>query len=324
MVITTAGDDESLLWKRERKYSSRVVLGELVDDSHFSFICCLDDDDDPLDEGNWQKANPNLGVSVRVKYLRDLALKAAEVPEALNEFKRYHANQLVESVNRAIPEALWIRGNNPLPLLAGRVCYGGVDIGFRDDLAAFALAFPPIKPKEPWHLKVWAFAPEQGKRNWSAEPFASWIKAGKLVLTPGNTTDAAAIYQAAEDARQLYSIKSIAIDPNNARILGTELVTRGFKTYEFQQWARNWNEPFREILRLFAEGFICHGGDPVLSWCAQHLMSHTTAGLIRPAKEHSAEKIDPLVAGLMALAEGLFYRTRNPTETGDGPRVRIL
>jgi phage terminase large subunit-like protein len=324
VCITTAGDDQSVLWAREREYAVKLCNGVIQDDARFTFVCCVDDDDDWSDESVWIKANPNLNISVKIESLRELAHKAASVPEALNDFRRYHLNQRVASVNRAISEELWKRGSGTLPILAGRLCHAGIDIGFRDDLAAFALAFPPRSNTEPWFLKCWNFGPTVSKRNWSAEPFRTWIQDGRLVLTPGNTTDANAIYQTADEAKAVYNLKSIAIDPNNARILGTELVTRGHKVYEFNQWARNWNEPFREVLKLFADGRIAHGDDPVLTWCAQHLMSHTTAGLIRPAKEHSTEKIDPLVAVLMALAEGLFYKSRNPQETGDGPRIRIL
>lgn len=324
MVITTAGDDQSELWKRERKYSARIALQEIEDDSHFSFICCCDDDDDILDPANWPKANPNLGVSCRLDYLQTLARKAAELPEAYRDFKRYHANQIVASVNRGISDEIWQRGSVPIPVLSGRECYGGIDIGFRDDLAAFALSFPPRRPRERWAWKVWCFCPEQSKRDLSLLPYREWIRDGRLIVTPGNTTDAEAIYQAVEEARSLYRIKSIALDPNNARILGTELVTRGLKVYEFQQWSRNWNEPFRETLKLLSDGKIAHGDDPILSWCVRHLMTHETAGLMRPAKEHSTEKIDPMVAVLMAQAEALFYRMRNPKDTGDGPRIRII
>jgi phage terminase large subunit-like protein len=269
--ITTAGDDESILWKRERDYGVKVLRGEAIDDARFVFICCVDDDDDWRDESCWGKANPQLGLSLDINDLRELASKAALIPEALNDFKRYHLNQRVASVNRAISEELWNTGSKPLPILSGRICYAGIDIGFRDDLAAFGLAFPPTREKEPWCVKVWSFAPEHAKRDWSQEPFASWIRSGQLIITQGNTTDANAIYQCAEDARELYQLKSIAIDPNNARILGTELVTRGFQTYEMGQWSRIWNEPFREILRLFSEGLVQHGDDPVLTLSLIHI-----------------------------------------------------
>lgn len=324
VVITTAGDDQSELWKRERSYSVRVVLGEVVDDSHFSFICCIDDDDDPFDRDNWIKANPNLGVSVRWDYLEELARKAAELPEALNAFRRYHCNQRVESLSRAIPDRLWKAGAKPLPVLSGRIAYGGIDIGFRDDLAAFGLVFPPLREGEPWAIKCRSFLPADCRRDLTAEPFRTWISDGLLTITPGNTTDADAIYSAVAEARELYNLKSIAIDPNNARILGSELVARGCHVYEFSQWARTWNEPFREILRLFAERQVIHGDDPVLSWCATNLVTHTSGdGLIKPSKQSSREKIDPLVAVFFAFAEALFHEVRE-TKDGQRPQIRMM
>ena len=110
-TITTAGDDRAALWIRERGYCSKVVKGEAVDDSLFVFICCIDDADNPLDPAVWEKANPNLGVSVKLETLKEIAAKASQVAAALNEFRRYHCNQKVESLQRAISDLLWSIGS---------------------------------------------------------------------------------------------------------------------------------------------------------------------------------------------------------------------
>ena len=50
------------------------------------------------------------------------------------------------------------------------------------------------------------------------------------------------------------------------------------------------------------EGRIIHGGQPVLRWMAGNVVVDTDpAGNIKPTKAKSAEKIDGIVATIMAL-----------------------
>lgn len=322
-VITTAGDDQSALWLSERAYAVKVLRGEATDDSLFAFILAIDDDDDLFDESCWLKAQPHLGKTAKWADYRQLAEKAKLDDATRRDFERYYLNRRVESVNRAISDAAWKLGAVALPVLSGRTCHGAVDLGWRDDLAAFGQCWPPRRPGEPYAIRARAWVPRQCKRDLTSEPIAGLIRSGLVVVTPGNTTDVQAIHSAVAEARDLYQLRSVAIDPNNARQFGTELVGKGLKVYEFSQQARNWNEPFREFLRLMASGQIIHGNCDLLNWCQQNLMAWSNAeGLIRPSKNSSTEKIDPLVAVLMAFAEALFYSGREGG--GDGPRVRII
>jgi len=72
LIITTAGDDNSKLWLDDYSYACNVVDGTFKDESLFAIIYELDKDDDPADESLWIKANPNLNVSVKLDYLRQL------------------------------------------------------------------------------------------------------------------------------------------------------------------------------------------------------------------------------------------------------------
>lgn len=322
-TITTAGDDRAALWIRERDYCSRVVNGESVDESLFVFVCCLDDDDNPLDPGCWRKANPNLGVSVKPEYLEELAAKAAVMPVALNEFRRYHCNQKVESLERAITDQLWITGAHDLPALGGRVCYLGIDMGWANDLASITATFPPLVASGPYYWKSWSFIPENSERDLRAEPFAGWIAEKLITVTPGNTTDWATMLQLILRLKRLYTIKTIALDPNNAREPGTQLTARGFEVFHFEQNCRMFNEPMRKMVELLRDGRLIHGNDPVLTFAAQNLIGFTDGeGRTRPSKKSSPEKIDPIVAGIMSLSEALFAEAR--TGGGDGPKIRIV
>lgn len=326
LVITTAGDDESKLWIEQRKFAVNVLKGDAVADHLFAFILCIDDDDDIFDEDCWPKANPLVfapGFEQVADEYRRLAADALHNPIAKRDFERYYCNRRTESVNRAISDALWKLGSGDIPILSGRVVHGAADLGWRDDIAAFGECFPPRAGNDPFIIRVVGWLPADCHRDLTEHPFPALIQSGKLIITPGNTTDTQSIHRHVDNIREAYNLKSVAIDPANAREFGTQLVAKGITTYEFQQSCRNYNEPMREFLKLLSEGRIIHGNCPLLSWCQQHLMTFANnEGLIRPSKQSSAEKIDPLVAVIMAFAEALFYSTRKESNTG--ARIRFL
>lgn len=60
--------------------------------------------------------------------------------------------------------------------------------------------------------------------------------------------------------------------------------------------------PTKELMRLAREGKIQHGNHPVLSWMVDNIHVRVDpAGNIKPDKEKSTEKIDGVVAMIMAL-----------------------
>lgn len=306
--ITTAGDKRSVLWQKQRKYAEQVATGEVFDDSLFAFICALDPDDDEFDPDNWRKANPGLDTIKKRSGIAELAAQARHDPTAHHQLLRYHCNRMVESTNQFIPSRIWQLGNKPLPPLSGRICHGAADLGWRDDLAAFALVFPPLADGGDWFAKVWAFIPEESRRDLSKLPWSGWRDSEQLIVTSGNTTDTGAIYSVIQDCRDTYNLKSIGLDGNNAREFGTTLTAKGLSVDEIGQQSNQMNEPMRKLLELCTAGKFIHGGDSetLLSWCVGNMIARTSNGLVRPDKEASKDKIDPAVAIVMAVRQCLF------------------
>ena len=322
LIITTAGDDRSILWLRVHKFSSQIARGILQEDRHFSFICEIDDVDRKaclFDESLWRKGNPNLDISVKRDGLRLFANKAKTDPVSSNEFLRYHMNIRVRSVLKVIQMALWAQGNVALPELAGLTCHGGLDLGWRNDLASLYFCFPMANRR--FALRGWNWLPRHGGRDLAASPWAPWIEAKHITATDGDATDPEAIYERVKYARDTYNLASLALDPNNARAVGLHMVnTMGLNVFDFGQNCAAYNEPIREFLTALAEGRIVHGGDPVLTWAADNLVLRTnSAGLVMPDKQSADEKIDPMVAALMAFARCLYGNNQTAE-----PRIRFL
>ena len=318
IFVTTAGGEESVLWASEYDYCLKVLAGIVPAEDYFALIYQLDEDDDLHDEANWIKANPNLDISVKRDGLRSISEKAKVDPETYRIFKRYHCNLKTSSLNKAIPDELWAKGNQPLPALAGLPCHAGLDIGWRDDLAALVLVFPlPAEEegKTKYAVKCKCWMPDGCRRDLSLSPWPEWIEAGLLELTQGDVTDPDAIYAEVAKAQKHYDLRTLAYDINNARAIGVHLEnTLGIVTFPFFQSARKYNEPIRESLRALHDGLIMHAGDPLLAWAASNLVTRADAhDYLMPAKAKSPEKIDPMVAFFMAFSEVLY------AAGGDGP-----
>jgi phage terminase large subunit-like protein len=104
--------------------------------------------------------------------------------------------------------------------------------------------------------------------------------------------------------RDRFHISEVGIDPWDATQFTIDLRDRwGFKVIEVPQGARHMNEPTKQLLRLVKAKKLNHGGNPVLKWMADNMVVTTDANHnVRPNKEKSKQKIDGIVALIIALS----------------------
>jgi len=260
---------------------------------------------DPWDDRRtWAACNPNLGVSVSEDELVRLAKKAAKNPAFRAEFRRLHTNVRVrKEVTNAIDLALW-DACPPLPAdfaPAGRACYLGLDLGFRDDLAALALLYPRPGGAVDLRFRIWI--PEGTRRDLRASPFREFIAAGLIEVTPGNSTDFDTIRAALEDVRSGCDLRKLVLDPSYCRSEATRLVEDGFPVEEFRQSKANYTPPWTWLMSDGLAGRkLCHDGNGCGRWMAGNVAIEVsgTNGVI-PLKKKSADKID----GITAMLQGV-------------------
>lgn len=142
--ITTAGFDQNGIGHQHYEYARNILNQVFDDDTWFCFIAEIDEGDDWQDEQTWAKANPNLGVSVYIDTLRKNAYEAKNRPQALTNFLCKHLDRWVQQSERWIPIEAWDAGElePDVASLAGRHCYGGLDLSSKIDITAFDLFFP--------------------------------------------------------------------------------------------------------------------------------------------------------------------------------------
>lgn len=309
-IITTAGlfDPESIGWQKH-EHAVRVLRGEVEDDSFFAYIACADPEDDPFDEETWRKANPNYGVSVKEDYLAQQAEDAQKQPSFYNSFLRYHLNIWTQSESRWIDADKWAACGGPIDVaeLEGRQCWGGFDMSNTNDLTALALVFPPEDdPDGDWILLVYHWCPADSAQERSQRDgvmYTNWIREGYIEATPGNVVDYSRVKAAIAQITEPYAMQELWYDPWNSSQLTLELADDyGLNTLPCRQGFVSLNEPSKEFERLVYSGRLRHGDNPVLRWQASHITVKTDpAGNIKPDKGASREKIDGLVAAVMAI-----------------------
>jgi phage terminase large subunit-like protein len=313
--VTTAGyNRESICWKL-RDYSVKVLEGSVVDDTFFAYIACADGGDDYRDPKTWAKANPNLGVSVSVTDLARKAKQAEHMPAALNAFLRLHLNVWTEQSERAMDMEMWARGDSPTRAEDGDACFAGLDMASTSDMCALAKLFGPDGDGVyDLLMRFWvpAASLEAGTSKRSEEMrrlLQQWAAEGWITTTPGNVTDYDYVEADILEEATRHDIREMAFDRWNVTQLVTHLQNEwgegesaSVVLVDFGQGFQSMAAPTAELLRLLASSRIRHGGNPVLRWMASNLaLKQDPAGNMKPDRQGSGDKIDGIVALVMAL-----------------------
>jgi phage terminase large subunit-like protein len=318
VAITTAGfDRESICWE-QHEHARQVLAGIIPDDEFFAYIRAADEKDDWTDPTVWRKANPNLGVSLKEDYVVAECQRAQIAPAYTNSFLRLQLDRWTSQETRWLPMELWDVCGQPFKIedLAGRECYGGLDLATTVDIAAFLLDFPSLEEGGPhiWLPHFWipkANMIERARRD--RVPYDLWVRQGLITATEGNAINYAFIEAGIQELGKIYDIREIAFDRFNATGTAQRLTEAGFTMVEFGQGFISMSPPITELLRLTLDAKLIHDGNPVLRWMADNLaVSMDPAGNVKPDKKKSREKIDGIVAGLMALDRAVRHGQGEP------------
>jgi phage terminase large subunit-like protein len=307
-IITTAGDDSpESVYSAENDYAMKVLEGTIEDDSVFAFITTIDKGDKWDDPKAWAKANPNIGVSVKLDDLERQARKAARSPTALSAFKRLRLNVRSASSEKLIEMSLWNRNSHGKfdPDKIGRVrCWGGLDLSSKIDITAFIKLFEPDSDGVmKIAAKFWMPASTiEDRADRDRMPYRQWVDMGWIEATPGEIIDHAEIKLSVMADLQRFELIDIGFDPWNATQLAVELAEQGVNMVEFRQGLRSYTAPTKELQALLAAGKLDHGDNPVLRMMASNLKVQRDKNLNEmPTKAHSTGRIDGMTALIMAI-----------------------
>jgi phage terminase large subunit-like protein len=345
-ALTTAGVDKKTICGELHDKARAILNGTAKDDTFLPVIYAVGEKEDWEDPELWKKANPNLGVSVKLSALEEEYAEAKRSPAYQNTFRRMHCNQWVRQVHRWIDLKKWRRCAGPVPWnemlehLKGRPCYAGLDLSTITDLSALVLLFDstiraedPDYPSEQQILGVkgaqlipnfeygdplpavdllsFFWCPEEGILERSKRDQVSydvWRDQGAIIATEGDAVDHGAIRKMIQDLGREFPIQEIAVDAWNAHKLITELEAEdGFTVARVSQGFGAMTAPTKELDVMYRRGQLRHGGHPVLEWNADNAaLDKDPYDNWKVSKKKSRERIDGIVALVMALSRLLL------------------
>jgi phage terminase large subunit-like protein len=324
--ITNSGYNRHTVCWHHHEYSQKILEGSLENDSWFAYVCGLDPEirdgdivvreaDDWHDETVWLKANPNLGVSVTLKYLREQVQEAIGMPSKEAIVRRLNFCEWTQAHTVWITDKKWMLCAEPVDAqaLLGRECYGGLDLASTIDIAAFVLYFPADGDDPLARVLPFFWIPADGVNARSEQvPYKQWLRAGLLKATDGTVIDYDVIRQDISELYKQYGIRAIAYDRWNATQLVTQLEGDGLTMVPWGQGFQMMTVPTRALETMVTGRQIAHGGHPILRWMAGNTVAQQdAAGNIKPDKGKSTEKID----GIVALIEGIGCSEVTPAGT---------
>jgi phage terminase large subunit-like protein len=337
LYASTAGLRSQLVGKELWDESLAILDGRIEDPTTLIVIFAAADESDWRDEKVWAQANPSLGLSPTLQFLRSEFAKA-QTPSGEAAFRRYHLNQWVEDLTRWLPlkkwdacapdKQAWKRWQET-DELDGRECVLAFDSTWSFDFAAMVLRFKPIEAGEhPKFLFKFWLPSETIEQRVRAEqvPFDRWRDAGAIEEVPGGVFSGDWAVKAAREYCQRFNVSKIGWDSWGAKEFYNRLVNPPAGDdatalpedlfTEMRFGTRTLGEASREFERRVYAGELGHGGHPVARWMAGHCHVRFDENMnFVPAKKKSGQKnsIDGIVAGVMDEALAMV--------AADGPSV---
>ena len=316
IAITTAGyNRESICYKTE-EYGRKVSEGVIEDSSFYyvKFACPMDVEWDS--EEALRLANPALesGV-VKLDYLKREQEKAVKMPSYENTFRMLHLNQWMSSASKWLSDVQWMECNFEevtLEQFKGQRVWAGLDLASVRDVSCLVL-LAEIDEKLVclpyfWTPKETAFV--RSRRD--GVDYIGWEKEGLMELSEGDVTDYNYIKERIKEIAEFVNIQEIAYDRWNSSQLVIDLVNDGLPMIPFGQGFASMSAPTKELEKIVLAKELNHGGNKVLRWmCSNLAMKTDPAGNIKMDKAKSSEKIDGMIALVMALGS---YMNGNTTE----------
>jgi phage terminase large subunit-like protein len=345
ILITTAGIfGQGFGWEMHEK-AQRILAGDEIDPSFLAVVYSADREADWADPEVWRAVNPNYGISVRPEYLARKCREARGNPRLENRFRRFYLNQWTEQAVRWLPMENWHAGAGGRDarhwrefeeMLAGRVCFGGLDLASTRDFNALVWVFGDpgdlidedaedadqapaggLEFGEPLYLlpRFWiprAAVEEKARRM--RIPLEDWQRQGAVTITSGNVADYRTIRrQVLKDAAR-FDVHGLGIDRWNATQMSVELQDDGAPVHLFGQGFASMSPAAKALERAVLANRVDAGGHPVLAWMAGNVcIADDAAGNIKPDREASPGNNDGIVAALMGVGLASAAERQGPS-----------
>jgi phage terminase large subunit-like protein len=306
--ITTAGENLSGFGYSQHEYAEKILDGVFEDDAFLAVIYTVDHPKKWMDPVEWSKANPGLGVSVYLEGLQTSAQKAQRQTSELPNFQTKRLNIWLSGGSKWIPVDDWQAcGDASLKIqdFAGEPCWVGLDLAEKKDIAAMAIVFRRggryFVFFKLYHNEDQINAPEN-------RHFYTWEKSGHLLMSPGNATDFNDIRNDLVVLRDAHQLQEVIYDPKFAAYFAARLAEDdSLLMVDMPQTSSRFTLPIVSIENLVLTKDLVHDANPAVAWMISNVVMRESkfSGLRHPTKEKPENKIDAVVALIMAMGRAM-------------------
>lgn len=312
-IISTQSSDPAHVMSELVDYARDIQAGVVEDPTFVGFIFAAPEDADIFDESVWPLANPALGDFRSLDEMRAYAAKARRLPARQAVFRALYLNQRIDAAAGYIGGLDWRACGAPVDLdaLAGKPCYGGLDMSSTRDLTAFVLWFP-----DPGAVVAWFWIPGAGldeRENNDRVPYRVWIEAGLIEAHSGRAIDRGAVARRVAEHVSPFELVGLAFDRWRIEDFTKTLDNDGIEL-PLKPWGQGYKDmsPSLDALEdLVIDRKLAHGDNPVLTWNVSNaVLDVDPAGGRKLNKRRARARID----GLQALAMAVGLAGREPVD----------
>jgi phage terminase large subunit-like protein len=221
-MITNSGYDRKSVCYEEHEYAVKVASGAIENDTAFSFICSLDEGDDPLtNEKCWIKANPSLGFTIKHDYLRQAVAQAKAIEGSKSGILRLNFCVWTDSHTSWMDRKTWEACEDAtlnIEDYRDEDCWIGLDLGQTRDLTAKAYAFKDgltDDNQQKYVVFAHGYLPSDGlldRAKQDRAPYDVWVDKGHLTATKGRVTRLDVVANDLYRDYNRFNLKSVAYD----------------------------------------------------------------------------------------------------------------
>ena len=305
-IITTAGfnvGNEFPLYNLWSKVKS-ILSGNIIDDTVFSAIYQLDEEDDYKDESVWIKSNPTLGQTVSYKYLREQVNQAITEPSSEVSIKTKNFNMWCQSAQTWIPNENIVEVSQPFKydMFNKETEYSiiGVDIAERSDLCVVSTL---IEHNETIYLKAHPFICQTAYNNSkNKDLYRQWVKQKHLTLVPTESIDIDYVIKLVQDLNEQVPIAVVGYDSWHAQQFKIAAEKQGLPMRAVKQGLGSFAEPTTMLEHMIYRHQVVIDDNPIIRWCFNNVLIKTDENANRkPIKSADNQKIDIVIAFIQSI-----------------------
>lgn len=282
----------------------RVLRGEQEADKFFFYIAELDSEDEIDKPEMWIKANPNMGVSIKLSEMIEdweqdkliTGRKVDFITKRLGMFVDYNDKTFIdyESLNSSV-------GTYEDSFLLGKDVVIGIDMSVSGDLSSVVYAFD-IDDKLYVKHQTFITRAKLTERNNDKYDYRVALEENDVIIAGESTIDKMIVYDHIMREAKKYNIISINYDPAYAQELIAKL-RASYPCLEIRQGHRTLSEPMLELRNALIRGEVNFNNSNLFRWFLGNVeCRYDVNGNVAPDKKNAykGNKIDGFSAWLNA------------------------